>query len=129
LVRAFQNLNVSLNLTNREISIFADPHALQIIFKNIIENSIKHSKSNIPRFEVQVEEITNKPFILLWVRDFGEGASIPLRQAGNLFVKGQDSSGAGVGLFLIRQLMKQMGGECTWKNDSGFWVGLKFRYE
>lgn len=101
-----------------DLLIEADPVALQVIFKNLLENSMKHSLSKKPRIQISTLK-TQDQGILLSVKDNGNGYEGDLKQLGTLFQKGSSSHGTGVGLYLAKALMKKMGGRIRFQNQSG----------
>ena len=116
-----------------ESAILADPAALQIILRNLFENSLRHARQDPITIELRSD--TQPDGIRLIVTDNGQpGASAP-RELGRLFEKGTASKGAGVGLYLVRALMQRMGGHArfspaqTGPNPRGFQVQLQFQPE
>jgi signal transduction histidine kinase len=51
--------------------------------------------------------------------DAGEGFGGDPAQLGSLFVRGERSRGAGVGLYLVRSLMERMGGRAEFSSRPG----------
>ena len=129
---------IQVSLDIQDLLIEADPSALQIIFRNLFENSIKHSKQE--RAQVRVySESTQDGWVSLIVEDQGAGFLEDEQKLGTLFYKGTQSTGTGVGLYLIRSLMRKMGGQAQFMASalsrtsifssphSGFCVLLRFR--
>ena len=114
-------------------AILADPAAVQIILRNLIENSVRHCQRE--RVTITVTNTVAPERVTLTVTDNGEpAAGLPLR-LGQLFEKGPASKGAGVGLYLVRSLMQRIGGRAEFHaaeggaNPRGFRVELHFRTE
>ncbi len=112
--------------------IEADLAALQVIVRNIAENTVRHSGQVSPVLRV-LQEATPAGARTLGVvfEDTGVSASAPSpgRGFGELFQKGPASQGAGVGLYLIRTLMERMGGNARFESSAktpGFIVRLSF---
>jgi signal transduction histidine kinase len=106
---------------NQDQIVEADTAALQVILKNLVENSIKHSQSRQPTLRIAV----NGP--MLRFEDDGAGYAGNPQRLGELFYRGAASQGSGVGLYLIRVLMKRMGGQARFgKGERGFRVDLEF---
>jgi signal transduction histidine kinase len=103
-----------------DVSVSADPAALQVILKNLLENSIKHSK----RIPVVVDVRAGNGFISF--QDNGGGYAGNTRRLGELFFRGAGSQGSGVGLYLVQVLMRRMGGDAVFSNEGGFRVDLHF---
>jgi len=117
-----------------DLVVNADPMALQVIFRNLFENSVKHSNfsSNLSgdtsgKRLVKVNISAEREGSWVWIRfkDDGRGFNGDLKKLGSLFQKGATSSGTGVGLYLSKMLMKRMGGEIYFHNELGFQVLLK----
>lgn len=109
-----------------DVVVNADPMALQVIFRNLFENSVKHSGSSEKK-QVKVRISAQREGPLVWVRfkDDGRGFQGDVKKLGSLFQKSAGSSGTGVGLYLSKVLMKRMGGEIYFQSESGFEVLLK----
>jgi signal transduction histidine kinase len=111
-----------------EGAILADPAALQIILRNLLENSVHHCRR--PALTVTLASDTHADHVTLSVADDGEAPSGLPRKLGGLFEKGDRSKGAGVGLYLVRVLMQRMGGRADFQaTPQGFRVDLHFRKE
>jgi signal transduction histidine kinase len=111
---------------SEDVSVLADPNAVQIILRNLIENTKKHSGSSHPR--IRIHSKTHAGKVRLFVRDDGvvHAQQLP-EKLGELFQKGSASTGAGVGLYLVRSLMRQMGGEALFHQPGGFEAILEFQ--
>lgn len=80
---------------------------LRELFSNLIENSIIHSQCNKIRISVQENHIST----LIVIEDDGNG--IPDNLHDNLFkegAKGISSSGSGLGMFLVKQIVESYKG-------------------
>ncbi len=122
---------IALELTSDADSdaalVLADPSALQVIFRNLLDNTLRHSKTTPARLQVSMRQ--EGDYLHVTATDGGNGFSGDARQLGTLFFRGGGSHGTGVGLYLIRTLMERMGGSATFAADSnaGFQVDLHFR--
>ncbi len=125
----------AVTLENRvtEAAILADPAAFQIILRNLLENSVRHSGRD--RVTVTLANSVGADRVTLTVTDDGKPAAGLPQQLGRLFEKGSASTGAGVGLYLVRSLMQRMGGRAEFHaaqggpTPRGFNVRLHFRTE
>ena len=89
---------------------------LEAVFRNIIENAITHNNTEEP--EVHISTTTDSETVTVAIEDNGPGVSDKHKQA--IFGKGEkslDSSGAGIGLYLVETLVKQYGGD-VWVEDN-----------
>ena len=96
------------------VSVKAD-EMLSSVFRNILENAIRHNDSEVPEANVSVQERDNSVEIRL--SDNGPGVPEDIRQ--DIFGKGEkglESKGTGIGLYLVNQLVEQYGGS-VWVED------------
>lgn len=118
-----------INLSLDDVAVEADPGALQIIFRNLIENAYRHSKQD--QLQIQVSSLVKGEQVEICFRDNGKGTLARPQELGELFRKGASSQGAGVGLYLIRMLMKRMGGNASFgparTGEAGFEARLVFK--
>ncbi len=107
--------------------VLADPNALQIILRNLVENTVRHSQTVPARAHISIVE--EPAHLCVTFADEGRGFTGDTRQLGSLFFRGAASHGAGVGLYLIRTLMERMHGRATFapRPGSGFETRLYFR--
>lgn len=80
------------------------------VFRNLLQNSIQHNDKTLPKITVSATEIDDR--VEIRVADNGPG--IPEAQRDDIFGKGEkglESSGAGIGLYLVRSLVDGYGGD------------------
>ena len=107
--------------------VLADRSALEIIFRNLIENTVRHSNSTPARARIAAQQ--DGAELVVSFTDAGQGFGGDAQRLGALFFRGQRSQGAGVGLYLIRMLMQRMGGRAEFDSrpGAGFETRLHFR--
>jgi signal transduction histidine kinase len=107
--------------------VLADAGALQLILRNLVENSVRHSGRN--PVGIQLGASVQRERVVLAYQDNGQGLAAGSGRLGRLFGRGPQSSGAGVGLYLVRRLMQRMGGRAHFDAaaGAGFRVELLFR--
>jgi len=105
----------------------ADAAALQMILRNLIENSVRHS--HMDPVKVRLTATQRGERLVLEYQDNGRGVPPGTGRLGRLFGRGKGSSGAGVGLYLVRRLMQRMGGTVRFDSapGEGFRAELGFR--
>jgi len=91
---------------------------LSSVFTNLFNNAVLHNDSDQPVVRVTIEQRAET--VLVRVADNGPG--VPEGQADELFgrgVKGLESEGSGVGLYLVDTLVTGYGGDVWVENDDG----------
>jgi signal transduction histidine kinase len=102
----------------------ADPVALKTIFRNLFDNTLKHSGN--ADVSVAMNAVTQGQRVFLHYADNGLGFTQDPATLGTVFTKGPTSSGSGVGLYLVSALMQQMGGSVRFESANGFAADLDF---
>jgi signal transduction histidine kinase len=124
-----QGKGVSVDLRVSDAVIEADPVAIQVILKNLLENAVRHAREKL--LVIAIESRASDDGVQVVFRDNGKGFDGNPKFLGNLFEKGAHSQGAGVGLYLIQVMMKRMGGSARFgaRDDgkSGFEARLNFK--
>lgn len=97
-------LNVQIFSQNKEVEIKCDQFLLEIVIKNLIENTLAHSKSEKGVFKISQKN----NLIEMNYTDSGkfEGS---LKKLGNLFYKHNSAKGSGIGLYLSKKIIKKFG--------------------
>ena len=108
-----------------ELSILGDDYAVQIIFRNLIENSLKHNPQTKPNIILIAQNFEGK--IVISYNDNGAEFTGDLASLGTLFFKHNSPQGTGIGLYLIKQLMKKMDGAFRIESDPGLIFKLHFK--
>jgi len=101
--------------------IWADEFALNLILKNIFENTLRHSGSN----EIFLTLKESAKEVDLQISDNGTFSGDPGR-LGELFYKHHSAKGSGIGLYLIKTLMKKMKGFARTSVKQGIIYTLTF---
>jgi signal transduction histidine kinase len=118
---------VEFDVQIEDFIIRSDSLAIQVIFKNLIENSMIHS--NRSPVAISIEARKNQGGVAIYLRDNGDGFR-DVKSLGKIFQKGPSSKGTGIGLYLVKVLMARMGGWVDFKQDpntSGFQIALWFQ--
>jgi signal transduction histidine kinase len=98
-------LNIYIDAIDHEVAIVADEFALELIIKNLLENTRIHSKSR----EVNIKISTENKKVLLTYNDGSIFAGDP-QKLGTMFYKHDSKKGSGIGLYLIHKLLEKMNG-------------------
>ena len=99
--------------------VMADARALDSILTNLIQNAVTHGHAS--EVEIGIDEGRNGRAIIR-IADNGSGFTGDFNQLGKLFVRHGRGSGSGVGLYIVRQLVKRMRGAIAFERraESGF---------
>ncbi len=98
------HFTININSSER-IYIDADAFAQRLIFKNLLDNTKKHSKTKTVNISIK----KNLNTIDLNYNDGGNFHG-DRKKIGSLFYKFSSNKGTGIGLYLCKKLMKKMGG-------------------
>lgn len=109
---------VVINCSEDNVTIDADEFALELIMKNLLENTRIHTNSK--KIHISIKQ--DKSTVRLSYHDQGEFKG-ELEKLGTLFYKHNSSKGSGIGLYLSQKLMEKMNGSFCITN---FNKGLKF---
>ncbi len=107
-------------------TIHANPFTVSLILKNLIENTLRHSPSSKGgKFSYSQAHKT----AILTYTDNGEAFEGDLSKLGQLFYKYKSPKGSGIGLYLIKRLMKKNGGKLGIKASPHLVFTLTFEKE
>ena len=122
-----ENVMLNISIAAALPPIHGDTAALQLILRNLVENSVRHGERESIHLDVQA--VQSPQGVNLRYRDDGRGYQGDPAKLGRMFARGVESRGTGVGLYLVRVLMERMGGSVDFSNaaDGGFSVTLHFR--
>src|SRR2546422_2598759 len=103
--------------------LLADARALESVLTNLVQNALTHGHATEVDFNVQRSDDR----LRVTVTDNGRGFQGDLGQLGKLFVRHARSSGSGVGLYIVRQLIKRMNGTIRFQSSesNGFMAEIE----
>ena len=110
-------LDLSVGLAASLPPILADAAAVQMILRNLVENSVRHAQREC--VQVSVGARARGEQVAIEYRDNGAGSAVQGLELGRLFGRGAGSGGSGVGLYLVRALMQRMGGRAEFHSSPG----------
>jgi signal transduction histidine kinase len=126
-----KRVKVNQNYAEQIPIINADPNHMRMIFQNLLTNAVKYTETD---GEIWVEILTEQERVVIKVIDTGCG--IPKSQQSKIFtklfradnVKGEDTEGTGLGLYIVKSIVTQANGEIWFKSEEGkgsiFYIAL-----
>lgn len=103
-----------------DVTIQTDPSALRSVLQNLLENAVKYSPAGSP---IEIEVTVRRDELQFSVRDYGRG--IPEDEQDLIFERfrrqrpGEAAEGVGLGLYIVRSLVKAQGGEIAIESVPG----------
>ncbi len=105
---------ISFPETGSAINVLGDANELQTVFTNLLDNAVKYSGEEI-KILIALKNL-NEKFAVVRIKDFGIG--IPSAQLKRIFkrfyrvpsLQMQKKKGTGLGLFIVRSIVKKHGG-------------------
>jgi signal transduction histidine kinase len=104
--------------------VMADELALNAIFRNLFENTIRH---NPGAKTINISANKNGKYVEIIYDDNGPRFSGNREKLGTLFYKHNSTKGSGLGLYLIKNLMLKMNGGMMTLNREGLVFRLTFQ--
>ena len=122
-VADYDDMRVTVNIP-QNIDILADAVELSRVIANLLENARRYGKTTGKGIaEVEIEAKTRDQWVLIKVRDHGEGVPPTiLGKLTNPFFRGDSArtaaTGAGLGLAIVEKTILRMGGIFSLSNSS-----------
>ena len=114
--------NLSIELTNlKDHYVEIDPFALELIFKNLFENTKHHA--NKEEANISLEDLGEK--IKITYNDKGIFAGDP-KKVGKLFYTHHQTRGSGIGLYLSKRLAGLMKSDFIISTSPNFYITIIF---
>ena len=92
-----------------DLLISGDDYGVQIVFRNLIENTLKHRKSTSSAATIIAKTKTDKIEVIY--NDHGSEYTGDKKRLGQLFFKHNSPQGTGIGIYLVKKLMNKMNGD------------------
>lgn len=122
-IKFWQDLfEIEINYKDPVDFIYADEFALELIFKNLFENTKNHTDCKKVTIEISKQE----EMVLVTYQDLGVFLG-DNQKIGTLFYKFNSSKGSGIGLYLCKRLMEKMGGSIKIMTSPSMVSHLTFR--
>jgi signal transduction histidine kinase len=100
--------------SENEIKVSGDPEELRVVFTNLLDNAVKYSGKEV-RVKLAVKNL-NQKFVVVRIKDSGIGMQqSELKRIFRRFYRvpnrpTQKKKGTGLGLFIVRSIVKNHGG-------------------
>lgn len=115
---------VEVILDSEAEEVLADEFALNMVFRNLFENTARH-RQNAEKVIIHAKR--RGALVEVLYDDLGEKFGGDTSHLGKLFYKFNSSKGSGIGLYLIKNLMRKMQGQLRIINDPRLQFELTFR--
>jgi signal transduction histidine kinase len=103
--------------------IMADELALKVIIRNLFENTLRHQPESK---KIEMKALRDSNRVIVTYDDFGKKFEGSGTNLGTLFYKFNSTKGSGVGLYLIKNLMRKMDGTLSIQNHERLRFELSF---
>jgi signal transduction histidine kinase len=117
----FQSLQFDIRTDDE---VMADELALNVIFRNLMENTVRHNGASA-QVTITSKKIGSQVEVLY--DDHGKHFDGQLQRLGDLFYKFNSTKGSGIGLYLIKNLMRKMQGRFDVLNQERLQFRLTFQ--
>lgn len=118
------NRELTLVISEDAREVMADELALNVIFRNLFENTLRHQ----PTSQMITVTATHKDgLVKLTYDDHGKKFQGSTQRLGELFYKFDSAKGTGLGLYLIKNLMRKMSGTFEVLNSDRLIFELTFK--
>lgn len=117
-------LKVEIDVAADAQEVLADELSLNMIFRNLFENTLRHNKN---ASSVLIKARRKGHNVEILYDDFGAKFEGDLSHLGDLFYKFNSSKGSGIGLYLIKNLMRKMQGHFEIMNTDRLQFILSFK--
>jgi signal transduction histidine kinase len=121
IAKDFKEIELNI-ISDDDYFVSADEFALNIILRNIFENTQRHNKSDKKELTASIKSINNK--IHITFKDNGTSFNGDLKRLGTLFYKYDSPKGSGLGLYMIKKLVLKMSGKTFFKNEDGLQITM-----
>ncbi|MGI9036967.1 MAG: sensor histidine kinase [Pyrinomonadaceae bacterium] len=125
----FSDEEISVASSGDKINVSGDASELQTVFTNLLDNAVKYSGDNV-KVSVNVKSLNDK-YVIIRIKDSGIG--MPPSEVKRIFKRfyrvpnsaTQKKKGTGLGLFIVRAIVKKHGGK-IWADSKGEGLGSEF---
>jgi PAS domain S-box-containing protein len=121
----YDKLQIKIEV-EEDLQLESDPLRLSIVLKNLLSNAVKYQNPYIAERQLLIKAITDKSLVHIIIKDNGIGIKQEyLPHLFDMFFRATDhSEGSGLGLYIVKQTLKHIGG--TIQVDSEYSKGTTF---
>lgn len=106
---------------NPDMEVITDPARLKMLLNNLISNAFKYADRQKEICEIEIGAEVENQHVTLWIKDNGQGIAPEQQQKiFNMFYRAsEDSSGSGLGLYIVREIVTRLNGTIQLKSALG----------
>ncbi|MCB0493852.1 MAG: response regulator [Cyclobacteriaceae bacterium] len=126
-MEGFKEIEISIDTRRMHLPFFCDVYRVSVIFENLLSNAIKY-RNPLKKCVLQIQlDITQKEAVVSFT-DNGIGIDEKiLSNVFKMFYRGtEQSDGAGLGLYLVKETAHKIGGSITATSQLGFGSTFEF---
>jgi len=111
----FEFINISLINHTNNIPFYSDAYRLEVIFNNLLSNSIKYRDFSKEKTNITVHVTITSESVVINFQDNGLGIPEKLmHKVFNMFYRASErSDGAGLGLYIVKEFVEKLKGSVT----------------
>jgi signal transduction histidine kinase len=122
-----RDINLEVTKPKKVPDVYMDRQKMTLVLQNLTENAVKYTPEH---GKIQIKLEVGKEFLTVKVKDNGVG--IPDKDQEKLFSKffradnvmRMQTEGSGLGLFIVKNIVKKHGGEISCESEEG--IGTEF---
>jgi signal transduction histidine kinase len=114
----FNGIDLKMNI-REESSFFSDLARMKVIVNNLLSNAIKYSDPTKSKRFIEIDVVSSGQLLVLRFSDNGVGIRRELQpKIFNMFFRANEKSdGAGLGLYIVKEALKKLGGHIEVESD------------
>ena len=114
---------------SKGLTLFSDKLRVQLILSNLISNAIKYHDLEKPNQEIDISVYNNSNGFQIQCKDNGRGIDIDHQKKvfDMFFTTGSKTYGTGLGLYILRESVRKLGGKVSFDSEKG--VGTTFKVD
>lgn len=119
LVVLSQDKNILWKVDVDDKEFTGDASRIKMIFRNLISNAAKYTRSNDEESPIEITVATNNEICEITIKDHGIGISEDnLKKIFDMFYRGTEhSKGSGLGLYIVKETVDKLKGKISVKSE------------